>query len=79
MTESYSTPSEVKHQEYLLEKSLQELKLYCNEIEVPETLSLLTNLKILALTFGFTYPTIVIVCTYALRIVNTSRLVRICS
>lgn len=27
MTESYSTPREVKHQEYLLEKSLQELNI----------------------------------------------------
>lgn len=36
MTESYSTPSEIKHQEYLLEKSLQELNIKEAQSEISE-------------------------------------------
>lgn len=42
MTESYSTPSEVKHQEYLLEKSLQELNIKEAQSEIREAVGRLS-------------------------------------
>lgn len=42
MTESYSTPSEVKHQEYLLEKSLQELNIKEAQSEISEAVGQLS-------------------------------------
>ncbi len=42
MTESYSTPSEIKHQEYLLEKSLQELNIKEAQSEIRETVGRLS-------------------------------------
>ena len=42
MTESYSTPSEVKHQEYLLEKSLQELNIKEAQSELREAVGQLS-------------------------------------
>lgn len=42
MIESYSTPSEVKHQEYLLEKSLQELNIKEAQSEIREAVGRLS-------------------------------------
>lgn len=42
MIESYSTPSEVKHQEYLLEKSLQELNIKEAQSEISEAVGQLS-------------------------------------
>ena len=42
MIESYSTPSEVKHQEYLLEKSLQELNMKEAQSEIREAVGRLS-------------------------------------
>lgn len=42
MTESYSTPSEIKHQEYLLEKSLQELNIKEAQSEIREAVGQLS-------------------------------------
>ena len=42
MTESYSTPSELKHQEYLLEKSLQELNIKEAQSELREAVGQLS-------------------------------------
>ena len=42
MTESYSTPSEIKHQEYLLEKSLQELNIKEAQSEIREAVGRLS-------------------------------------
>lgn len=42
MIESYSTPSEVKHQEYLLEKNLQELNIKEAQSEVREAVGRLS-------------------------------------
>lgn len=42
MTESYSTPSELKHQEYLLEKSLQELNIKEAQSELSEAVGQLS-------------------------------------
>ena len=42
MTESYSTPSEVKHQEYLLEKSLQKLNIKEAQSELSEAVGQLS-------------------------------------
>ena len=42
MTESYSTPSEVKHQEYLLEKSLQELNIKEAQSEISKAVGQLS-------------------------------------
>lgn len=42
MIESYSTPSEIKHQEYLLEKSLQELNIKKAQSEISEAVGQLS-------------------------------------